>query len=173
MGQILSERDADQEVIHSLLREIARLKGKLMSKTVLFKDDQGNINSVVSFESVSREVLVANVTEAEQALKEAQKAVYDYDTLAGLNQEPTIEETPAPAEEVPAIETPVEQPAEVVTPDVITVNEQLVEVPADGTISIDLTPEQPVVTETPAEAPVEHTAPEVAEPAGPAPIIIQ
>lgn len=137
-----------------------------MSK--LIKNEDGTVSKIVATEVVSREDLVAQVTDAETMFKDKTALLVEFDELTGafysgdltaqtvspvVQEEVPVSETPVtetPAEaqpelpapvELPTPEAPVEQPAPVATPEGVTVNGQPVQVNPDGTLVVDTTPD--------------------------------
>jgi cell division protein FtsN len=132
MGQnILNEREANQQVISNLLREIARLKGKKnMARIVLFKDiNDGKIKQAQQYEEVSRQEILDALKDTETQHQALTQALNDFDNYTADDEstetapatdttaaDPAPEtETPAPVEAAPAPE-PVAQPEQPATP---------------------------------------------------------
>lgn len=169
---ILSEAVADAEVIKSLERHIAKLKGKhYMSRIILFKDLDGSIKRAHSFEPVTREDIIASIDQLKALQADSEAALAEFDQLVAENiataeaSEPTEPTTEAPVEEPAPVET-VEAPAPEVAPElqptqipVDTSTTDLTQVPTDAPAPVaEPAPVEPVATTEPAVAPV---APEV------------
>jgi len=157
MSDILSEAQADKEVIKNLLKYIRKLERRNPMSKILF-DKNGDLYRVTAYEKLNQEDIDREIAESKAQTEDLQGAIEFSNKLQ--TPETTQNETPAPAPEAPA-------PAPVQIP----VNDTTVATP-EGVQTQPETPAAPAVEEPKAEEQAQADPATAPAPVGPAPIVL-